>query len=287
MSDPTAFKHLQLRTHAGVAHVVLDRPDKRNALGLGPGSSRAEIVAALQAADSDPDVGVILLRANGPAFCAGGDLSSAAATTERTALEEFYFIEETSGFLAAVRAIHKPIICAVQGLCLGAALGLIVQCDIVIAGDDARFGLVEGRIGHPGASELVPVIGAAWAKYLILSGELIDATRAQAIGLVLTVEAAADLQARATDLAERMARLPRDALVLNKACINQVAEASGRASGRVAGRAHDSLTKAMSAHAVAPDGRRFSDILRDEGVTGMKQARDTQFQGGWLTRSRS
>lgn len=286
MSRTSQFQHLQLSNRAGVAHVVLNRPNKLNTLGLGPGSSRAEIVDALQWADRDPDVGVILLRANGPSFCAGGDLGTAAATTERSALEELHFVEETSGFLAAVRSIHKPIICAVHGLCLGAALGLIVQCDIVIAGDDACFGLIEGRIGHPGASELVSVIGTAWAKYLILSGELIDALQAQAIGLVLTVEPSAELQTRASDLAERMARLPREALALNKACINQVAEASGRAAGRVAGRAHDSLTKAMSSHAAAPDGRRFVDILRDEGVPGMKQARDTQFQGNWLKRSR-
>lgn len=282
--DQPNYQHVVFEKGNGVAHVVLNRPEKLNALGIGPGSSREEIVEALRAADRDPDVGAILLRANGATFCAGGDLGSAPAVTDRTVLEEHFFVQETSRFLADVRATHKPVVCAVQGLCLGAALGLITQCDIVVAGDDARFGLVEGRIGHPGATELVAVVGAAWAKFLILTGELIDAQRAQAVGLVLTVLPAGELLARCTELAERIARLPRESAILNKACINQVSEASGVAAGRIAGRAHDTLTKAMSAHARAPDGRRFVDILRDEGVQGMKKARDAQFKAGWLDR---
>lgn len=278
-----AYKHVVLEKHDGVAHVVLNRPEKMNALGVGSGSSREEIVHALRAADTDPEVGCILLRANGKAFCAGGDLGSAPATkSDRTALDEHYFLQETSGFLAQVRATNKPIVCAVQGLCLGAAMGLVAQCDIVVAADDARFGLVEGRIGHPGASELVSIIGAAWAKFLILTGELIDAQRAEQIGFVLTILPATELHERTTELARRIARLPRESTVLNKACINQVAEASGNAAGRIAGRAHDTLTKTMSHHAKAPDGRLFADILRGEGVQGMKAARDSQFKGGWL-----
>lgn len=278
-----AYEHILLERAEGVAHVVLNRPEKMNALGIGAGSSREEILRALRAADADPEVGCILLRANGDAFCAGGDLASAPATkSDRTAFDEHLFLQETSGFLAGVRATQKPIVCAVQGLCLGAAMGLVAQCDIVVAADDARFGLVEGRIGHPGASELVSIVGAAWAKFLILSGELIDAQRAERIGLVLTVLPAAQLRERTAELARRIARLPRESTVLNKACINQVAEASGNAAGRVAGRAHDTLTKTMSAFAKAPDGRLFADILRAEGVQGMKAARDSQFKGGWL-----
>ncbi len=279
----TAYDHLLSEKHDGVAHVVLNRPEKMNALGIGPGSSREEIIRALSAADADPEVGCILLRASGKTFCAGGDLGAAPATkSDRTALDEHDFLQQTSGFLAAVRATNKPIVCAVQGLCLGAAMGLVAQCDIVVAADDARFGLVEGRIGHPGASELVPVVGAAWAKFLILTGELIDARRAEQIGLVLTVLPAQELQAHTTELARRIARLPRESTVLNKACVNQVAEASGHAAGRVAGRAHDTLTKSVSSLAKAPDGRLFAEVLQSEGVQGMKAARDSQFKGAWL-----
>ncbi len=275
-----SFNHIVLRCENGVAHLVLNRPDKLNALGMGPGSSRDEIAQAIAIADADADVGAILISAAGRAFCAGGDLSGASGPD--TPLSNHLFNEEILRFQAAVRTAHKPVIAAVQGLCLGTALGFIVQCDIVIAGDDARFGLVEGRIGHPGATDLVPVIGSAWTKFLILTGELIDAPRAAEIGLVLCVEPAANLLARTTELATRIARLPREGVLLNKAAITNVAEVTGRAAGRLVGRPHDAITKSMATHARAPDGRRFEDILKSEGMDGLKRARDQQFRGAWL-----
>jgi len=274
------YQHLLVEYRDGVCELVLNRPEKLNALGLGAGSNREEILRALQEADADDAVGSIFIRANGRAFCAGGDLTGAART--ETPFDEHLFNSELARFYLAVRATHKPIVAAVHGLCLGAGLGLIAQFDLVVAGDDARFGLVEGRIGHPGATEIVPLVGAAWAKFLILTGEIIDAERARQIGLVMTVLPADQLQERARELARRIARVPREAAILNKAGINNMAEAMGTASGRLVGRAFDTLTKSMSTHAKAPDGRRFEDILRDGGMQELKRARDTQFSSPWL-----
>jgi enoyl-CoA hydratase/carnithine racemase len=279
------YEHILYEVRNEVAHLVLNRPDKLNALGIGPGSSRDEIARALATASDDPGVGCVLIRANGRAFCAGGDLSSiGGAPAPDTPLDNQRFNEEILRFNAEIRAVRKPVIAAVHGLCLGAAMGFVSQCDFVIAADDARFGRIEGRIGHPGASDLVPVLGAAWTKYLIFTGELIDAWRAERIGLVLSVEAAEALQARAAELAERLARMPREALYLNKVCIENVLEASGRAAGRLVGRAQDAITKSMTPAARAPDGRFFEDILRAEGVEGMKQARAQQYAEPWLRR---
>ena len=275
-----AFQHVLVEQREGVQELVLNRPEKLNALGVGPGSNRDEITSALSLADADPQVGCILLRANGRAFCAGGDLSGAAKT--ETAFDEHLFNAEIVRFYAAMRAIHKPIVAAVHGLCLGAGMGLLAQCDIVVAGDDARFGLIEGLIGHPGATEIVPLVGAAWAKFLLLTGEMIDAEVAQRIGLVLAVVPRDDLLARARDLAQRIARMPREAVILNKAGINNMSDAMGRAAGRLVGRAHDTLTKSMAAFAQAPDGRRFADILRDGGMDELKRARDLQYKDNWL-----
>jgi enoyl-CoA hydratase/carnithine racemase len=189
-------------------------------------------------------------------------------------------------FNATIRGVQKPVIAAVHGLCLGTAKGFVAQCDFVITADDTRFGLIEGRIGHPGATDLVPVIGVAWTKYLIYTGEMIDAARAEKIGLVLTVEPAAELLSRATDLAERLARMPREALGLNKAAIEAVLETAGRAAGRLAGRERDAITKTRASEARAPDGRTFEDILRDEGMAGMKAARGLQYSENWLLKLR-
>jgi enoyl-CoA hydratase/carnithine racemase len=281
MSNP-AFSHITLATTDGVAHLVLNRPDKLNVLGFGPGSSRDEIALAIAIADADEAAGAILISAAGRAFCAGGDLSAIGAAGPETPLSNHLLNEEILRFQAAVRGAHKPVLAAVNGLCLGTALGFIVQCDFVIAASDARFGLIEGRMGHPGATDLVPVIGPAWAKFLIMTGELIDAARAERIGLVLAVEPTEALLARTTDLAQRIARMPREGVLLNKAAINNVAEVIGRAAGRLVGRAHDAMTKSMSAAARAPDGRYFEEILKTEGVEGLKRARDLQYRDAWL-----
>ncbi|WP_163591191.1 enoyl-CoA hydratase/isomerase family protein, partial [Klebsiella pneumoniae] len=89
----------------------------------------------------------------GSAFCAGGDLDQGAASTATagTVFDEHLFNEMVMKFNAAVRTTRKPVIAAVHGLCLGTAMSFVAQCDFVLAAQDARFGLVEGRIGHPGA----------------------------------------------------------------------------------------------------------------------------------------
>jgi enoyl-CoA hydratase/carnithine racemase len=281
-----AFSHLLYEVGDGVARITLNRPDKLNALGIGAGSNRDEIASALALADADGAVGSVLLCAAGRAFCAGGDLAGSGNRGDETVLDNHLFNERILAFFAAFNGMHKPVIAAVHGLCLGAGLGMLAQCDLVIAADDARFGLVEGRIGHPGASELVPLIGAQWTKFLIYTGELIDARRAAEIGLVLVVEPAATLQARSFELARRIAAMPREGTLLNKACIDAVAAAGGRAVGRMVGRPIDAMTKTMAQWACAPDGRRFADVLRSEGMDGLKAARDLQYRDAWLPASK-
>ncbi len=265
----------------GVAHIRLNLPGQLNPLGIGPGSMREEIAHALACANDNADIGCVLISANGRAFSAGGDLSASVAN--ESAMQAQRFGRRMVQFYEGVRNVEKPVIAAVQGLCIGAGLGLIAQCDLVVAADDARFGLIEGRVGFPGAAELVPIIGPVWAKFLILSGEMIPASRAERIGLVLSVEPADQLIARSAELAVRIARMPREAVALNKASINAVTDAMGAACARVAGRAHENLVLLSSKSAMAPDGRRFSDILQSEGISGMKKARNLQFAGSWLS----
>lgn len=275
------YSHITLGFSDGVAHIQLNRPERMNALGLGRGSARDEIADAMHTADKDSSSGCILLSAVGPNFCAGGDLSGAPESV--TPYDDFSFVRQLDDFYTSIRQVRKPVVAAVNGLCLGAGMGLIAQCDLVIAGDDARFGLIEGRIGQPGATELVPIIGGAWAKFLILTGELIDAAHAERIGLVLTVVENDQLHQCTTELAHRIATVPREAAIMNKAAVDAVSDAMGRQAGRLAGRAYDVTTKAHAKWATAPDGRRFADIIRQEGMAGLKQARNAQFKGSWLS----
>lgn len=271
--------HILYEVTEGVAKITLNRPDRMNAMSYGPGSNAEEISAALAEADADDAVGSVLVVAAGKAFCAGGNLAE-NAIPER-ALEGYQFLEKVGRHREAIRRMHKPVIAAVQGLCLGGGLGFISQCDIVLAARDARFGLVEGRFGAGGVAPVVRRIGAQWAKFLIFTGEMIDAQRALRIGLVLEVIEAARLHERAFDLARRIARLPREAALLNKATVDAM-EAALTGNAEAAGRAGEVLTFSMIQHARAADGRRFADILREEGLPGLKAARDAQYTTSWL-----
>jgi len=264
----------------GVGAITLDRPDKLNPISARAGGTRDQILWALADAEDDPDVGCVLISGAGKAFSAGGDLTGNAR--RETAFEQHAFLEAAEVFHRRVREARLPVIAAVHGICLGAALTLVASCDFVLAAESAKFGLPEGRIGLVGAAPLVPVVGRQWAKFLMFSGEQIDARLAAQIGLVLTVEPDAELPARARDLASRLARLPREAILLNKRAIDAVAEAGGDLDGRLAGQAADAVTLANSGRATAPDGRTFREIIDTEGMDGLKSARAAQYDTPWL-----
>jgi enoyl-CoA hydratase/carnithine racemase len=263
-----------------VAAITLARPDKLNAISARPGGTRDQIIWALAEAESDPEIGCVLLSGSGRGFSSGGDISG--NRPRETAFEQQTFLQEADAFHRRLREARLPIVAAVHGVCLGAGLSMIASCDLVVAAESARFGLPEGRLGLVGATALVPVIGRQWAKFLMLSGEEITAAQARDIGLVLTVEADNELLARAQDLAGRLSRLPREALLLNRRAIDAVADASGDAAGRVAALAADAVTLANSGRATAPDGRTFREIIATEGMSGVKAARVAQYDAPWL-----
>jgi enoyl-CoA hydratase/carnithine racemase len=273
--------HVLYAVADGVAEVRLNRPEVRNVLSAGPAGTRAQILHAIARAEADPDVGAVVVTAAGSSFCAGGDLTG--GTPRETALEDAEFLEEADAFHRAMRSTSLPVVAAVHGHCLGAGLLLAASCDLVVSGHGASFGLPEGRLGLVGASYLVPVIGRQWAKFLILTGESISAERACEIGLVLTVVPDDVLTTRTMELARRLARMPRDGMLLNKRAVDAAADVGGDEAARAAGRAHDAVTLAMAKHATAPDGRTFRSIIASEGMAGLKAAREAQYADPWLT----
>jgi len=267
-------------TRDGVGHIVLDRPDQLNAISGRPGGMRDQVVWALEQAEADEKVGCVVVSGAGRAFSGGGDITG-NARRERPVDDE-RFIAAVDRFHGRLRASAVPIVAAVHGYCLGAAVSLVASCDLVIAAEGARFGYPEGRMGLVGATAIVPVVGRQWAKFLILTGELISARQACAIGMVLTVEPDDRLAERTHDLAARLARMPRDAALLNRRAIDAVADAGGDAAGRIAAVAADTVTASMAAYATAPDGRTFRSIIDDEGMDGLKAARQAQYHTPWL-----
>src|ERR1019366_7174658 len=133
------WQYILYSVDSWVAHVVLNRPEKLNALGMGPGSDRVGLAEALEQADADPAVGAILVSAAGRAFCAGGDMPGVRGT--QSPLEKKTFVDELAVTLARVRRIRKPIVAAVHGLVLGSGLGLTALFAFVIAAGGTRVGL--------------------------------------------------------------------------------------------------------------------------------------------------
>lgn len=168
---------LESQLASRVLHLTLNRPEKRNALNA---ELCAALVDAIEAAAQDPAVGAILLSGNGKAFCAGMDLSEVLqAPANLQDLHERLF---TIGYNAA-----KPIVAAIHGACLAGGTGLIANCHVVIAADDASFGLTEIRLAlWPFVifRSMILAIGERRAMELALTGRIFPAPEAQNIGLV-------------------------------------------------------------------------------------------------------
>ena len=167
-----------------VRHVILNRPEKRNAfdedliLALG---------VALRAAADDPEVRVVVLRGNGPVFSAGMDVATLGRVgAEPSRLREFRRACLDTWNLCEEMA--KPTVCVIHGVCLGGALELALACDLRVMADDAFVGLPETRLGLVpdvgGSSRLPQVVGVGRAKELILTSRVIGAVDAERYGLV-------------------------------------------------------------------------------------------------------
>ncbi|MEV0122725.1 enoyl-CoA hydratase-related protein [Streptomyces sp. NPDC050703] len=162
----------------GVATLVIDHQDKRNAMTAAMWRQVPPLLAGLAA---DPAVRTLVLTGAGDTFCAGADISSlreAAGTAQDLAVRA----EE------ALAAFPKPTLAAVRGYCVGGGCQLAAACDLRFADEDASFGITPAKLGlvYPASStrRLVSLVGPATAKYLLFSGELIGAERASRTGLV-------------------------------------------------------------------------------------------------------
>lgn len=185
-----------------VATITYNRPDKLNAIN---GALREALNAAWERFRDDEDAWVAILTGAGRAFCVGADLHDGAGAAG-TWPGSFWEIPTVNSFESGLE-IWKPTIAAVHGYCLGYGLTAVSACDFVIAADDAQFGMPEVRLGSPtivGAMRLPGRIGMQAALELLLTGDRIDAARAQEIGLVGRVVPGAELLAEARRLADRL-----------------------------------------------------------------------------------
>ncbi len=186
----------------GVALVTIRRPDVLNALSFDLLDALAD---ALDALDTDPACRVIVLTGSGErAFAAGADIRELARQTPVTLT-----VEDRFAVWDRISAIRKPLVAAVRGFALGGGCELAMSCDLIVAGEDARFGQPEINLGvMPGAGgtqRLTRAIGRARSMDLILTGRTITAREAEAMGLVSRVVPAAEVVSEALGLAATIA----------------------------------------------------------------------------------
>lgn len=195
---------------------------------------REEFAAALDHADADDSVRVVLIRAEGPAFCAGFglDWSTLAQATEGSDEERVWdsvadlsMIGAYADTWAKLFELSKPTIAAVQGWCIAGGTDMILNADLIIAADSARFGYPPARVwGTPEAPWMwVARLGLERAKRYLLTGDEMTGAEAAEIGLVLEVVPNDDLLESASALAQRMALLPLNQLKMLKLLCNDVA----------------------------------------------------------------
>ncbi|MGH3674247.1 MAG: enoyl-CoA hydratase [Mycobacterium sp.] len=190
--------------HGPVRVLTMNRPAARNAL------SRAlirSLYAALTEADADESVRAVVLTGVDPAFCAGVDLKEAA----RDGLK--YFDEfKTQSCITAVAAMRTPIVGAVNGATFTGGMEIALGCDFLVASERAVFADTHARVGIlPGGgmtARLPQLVGAATARRLSMTGEVVDAARAERIGLVTEVVPHDRLIDRAVELATQIAEVP-------------------------------------------------------------------------------
>jgi enoyl-CoA hydratase/carnithine racemase len=204
-----------------VALIRLNRPQALNALN---GQLMDELTAALDQAEADDAIRVIVLTGSDRAFAAGADIKEMASKTYVEAFRQDFI---TSNWERTARC-RKPVIAAVAGYALGGGCELAMMCDIIIAAENAKFGQPEITLGvSPGAGgtqRLTRVIGKAKAMDMILTGRMMDAAEAERSGLVSRVVPLASLLEETLAVARKLAELSPVSLMLTKEMVDAAYE---------------------------------------------------------------
>ena len=190
--------------HGRVRHVVLNRPEKRNAFNA---ALIEALGAALRDVATDPSVHVVVLRGAGPMFSSGvdlGELSAMAGATEHLRPFRKLWLDVAN----QLEELPKATVCQIHGGCIGGALETALACDLRVMAAEAIAGLPETRLGLipdvGGSSRLPAIVGLGRAKELIMTGRLVDGTEAERIGLANRVAPGAELEAATQTLVDEL-----------------------------------------------------------------------------------
>ena len=272
---------VRTETADGVRSIILARPDHYNAITP---ALRDALSQAIDEADADRDVHVILLRADGPAFCAGYglDWATVAQARERSGEERSERVWDSVRDMRMIGSfvdvylklwyVSKPTIAAVQGWCIGGGTDMVLCADIIVAAEGASFGYPPSRVwGTPTTAMWVYRMGFERAKRYLLTGDEIPAPEAARIGLILETVPDEALAGHAMALARRMAQVPVNQLQMLKMLCNAPAENMGMSSTRTLGTFFDGVARHTQ------EGRDFVARAADVGFRQAVRDRDDPF----------
>jgi len=197
------YHAIQLALQPNYATITLNRPEKRNAISY---ELIAELLSALNQVAASASR-VLVITGAGPAFCSGMDLDDLKALIGRSPEQNLKDSETVAQLFRTIYEFPKPTIAAVNGAAVAGGAGLATLCDFTLAVPEAKFGYTEVRIGFIPAvvsTFLLRQIGEKHAREILLTGKLIGADEALRIGLINEIVPAANLAARATELAEQL-----------------------------------------------------------------------------------
>jgi enoyl-CoA hydratase len=271
------FKSLLYETKNRKAYITLNRPEVLNAIDF---NMPQEISQAVSLANSDPNVHVIVLSGKGRAFCAGYDLKAFAEAGIGTQskvwdpIKDFQFMKQNTDYFTSLFKSLKPTICKVHGYAVAGGSDIALCCDLILMEKEAKIGYMPSRVwGTPTTAMWVFRLGLEKAKAMLFSGDTITGIQAKEWGLVLDAVEGEKLDEAIESLAERIAGVPVNQLVMQKLMINQVADSMGINSVQVLA----SLFDGISRH--SPEGRWFQKYAAENGFHEAVKWRDS---GKWI-----
>ena len=269
------FSTLKYAVAGRIARITLNRPDRLNAINA---AMPREIRRAVDAANADDRVHVIVLAGAGRAFCAGYDLKDFAEKKGRGSvnqdmpwdpMQDYRLMKGWTDDFFAIWRSYKPVICKVHGFAVAGGSDIALCADIVIMAEDAKIGYMPARVwGCPTTAMWVYRLGAEKAKRMLLTGDTVDGRAAKAMGLAYDAVPAKDLDAAVNALARRMAGVPRNQLMMQKLMINQAYDNMGLAGTQMIATLFDGITR----H--SPEGVWFKEYAETHGFHKAVEWRD-------------
>jgi len=268
------FQTLLYETRERIARITLNRPERLNAINAHTGR---ELRAAVARANEDDDVHVIVLQGAGRAFCSGYDLKDYAEgetpwnqSMPWDPMIDFRMMKSNTDDFMSLWRSFKPTIAKVHGFAVAGGSDIALCCDLVVMAEDAKIGYPPARVwGCPTTAMWVYRLGAERAKRMLLTGDLVDGREAKALGLVLDAVPEAQLEARVLALAQRLAGVPRNQLMMQKLMINQAYENMGLATTQMFATLFDGITR----H--SPEGKWFQQYAAEHGFHEAVRLRDS------------